>query len=297
VSERPRTAGTAATGAGGGAAEGWGVADLQVRYGRHLAVSGVTIALRPHTVTALVGGDGAGKSTTLKALAGAVGTSGGSVRRPGARRIGYVSPGPGVYTDLTVAENLAFSARVYRLSGRAARERTAELLDRTGLAEAADRLAGNLSGGMRQKLALACALLPEPDLLVLDEPTTGVDPVSRTELWRLIARAAADGAAVLLATTYLDEAERAGTIVVLDAGRQVLAGSPGELVAAFPGAVLEAETRPAGQHTWRLGRRWRLWSPDGTVLPGTAPARPRLEDAVIVATLRASGQGAVSDNK
>ena len=267
------------------------VEDLEVRHGRHVAVSGVTFQLPARSITALVGGDGAGKSSTCKALAGAVGVTAGGILRPDRRRTGYVSPGPGVYQDLTVAENLAFAARVYGLNGREARARTAELLDRTALAGVTGRLAGRLSGGMRQKLAVACALLPRPDLLVLDEPTTGVDPVSRTELWRLIARAAADGAAVLLATTYLDEAERCGTIVALEAGRQIAAGPPERLVATIPGTVLETDTRPDTQDAWRLGRRWRLWSPDGTAPPGTTPARPRLEDAVIVATLHAAREG------
>jgi ABC-2 type transport system ATP-binding protein len=263
----------------------WGVQDLEVRYGGTLAVTGVSFEAAPRTVTALVGADGAGKTTVLRALAGAVRPAAGHVTRPPATGIGYVSAGPGVWRDLSVAENLAFAASAYGLRGAEAARRTGELLERTGLTGARTRLAGQLSGGMRQKLAIAAALLARPGLLVLDEATTGVDPVSRAELWRLIARAAADGAAVVLATTYLDEAERATTAVVLHRGVTLAAGPPDEVVAAMPGAVLTSAARPDGAVAWRHGRGWRIWSPDGGGVPGAERMRPRLEDAVIVATL------------
>ena len=140
----------------------------------------------------------------------------------------------GVYTDLTVDENIAFAGGAYGLAGDERERRAARLLEQTGIAAARGRLAGRLSGGMRQKLAFALAMLHEPKLLVLDEPTTGVDPVSRSELWRLIAGAAADGAAVLVTTTYLDEAERAARVLVLDGGHAVAAGPPEAVAAALP---------------------------------------------------------------
>ena len=136
--------------------------------------------------------------------------------RPGA--IGYFPASTGTYPDLTVAENLAFRATAYNLRGPQAAARAAELTELAGLTAARDRPAGGLSGGMRRKLGVIAAMLHQPELLVLDEPSTGVDPVSRSGLWWLITRAAADGAAVVLATTYLDEAERAGMVLVLDAG-------------------------------------------------------------------------------
>ena len=152
----------------------------------------------------------------------------------------------GVYPDLTVAENLAFRATAYRMLAGEAAARAAELTDRAGLSAARDRLAGQLSGGMRQKLGVIAALLHRPDLLILDEPSTGVDPVSRSGLWSLITSAAAGGAAVILATTYLDDAQRASTVLVLDAGRSLAAGLPEQIVAEMPGSVVLAPGQPAG---------------------------------------------------
>jgi ABC-2 type transport system ATP-binding protein len=271
---------------GPAAAPGYGVDGLTIAYHGRVAVAGVDLEVPAGAVTAVVGGDGAGKTSLLRALVGTVPAERGRVRRPPGTQIGYLSAGPGVWRDLTVAENLQFTGTAYGLGGGALRERAERLLARTGLAGTADRLAGQLSGGMRQKLALAMALLHEPALLVLDEPTTGVDPVSRAELWRLVAGAAAAGAAVVLATTYLDEAERAATVLVLDRGRSLLAGTPDEVVAATPGLVVDAATRPDGIPSWRRGSRWRAWSPDGSTPPGSGLATLDLEDAVIVAQLR-----------
>jgi ABC-2 type transport system ATP-binding protein len=263
----------------------WGVRGLGVRYGGRSALDDVTFEVAARSVAAVVGGDGAGKTSLLRALAGVVRPSAGTVSRPNERRIGYVSAGGGVWADLTAAENLEFAGRAYGLGVGRLRSRTAGLLERTGLAAARDRLAGRLSGGMRQKLALAMALVHEPELLILDEPTTGVDPVSRVELWRLLAGAAAAGAAVALATTYLDEAERAATVLVLDQGHALLSGTPEEVLAAVPGRVVEASARPDGVPAWRRGARWRAWSPDGAPLPGAAEVAADLEDAVVVAQL------------
>jgi ABC-2 type transport system ATP-binding protein len=265
--------------------EGFGVTDLRIRYGGHTAVQGVTFTAPAHTIAALVGGDGAGKTSVLRALAGAIAPAGGSVQRPDERRIGYMPAGEAVYRDLTVDENLDFSARAYGVRGEEGARRATELLDRTGLGAARGRLGGQLSGGMRQKLALAMALLHQPELLVLDEPTTGIDPVSRAELWRLIAAAAAAGAAVVLATSYVDEAERAATVVVLSDGQVLLAGSPEQVVARTPGVVVESAARLDPVDSWLRGTRWRTWSPDGTIPPGAARAEPDLEDAVVVAEL------------
>jgi ABC-type multidrug transport system ATPase subunit len=200
------------------AATVWGAHDLTVRYGRRTALDAVTVEVAPGQVTAVIGGDGAGKTTLLRALAGVVKPAAGRVVRPDRRRIGYVAGVSGVYDDLSVDENVAFVAAAYGLTEADRDRRVAELFTRTGLRGTGSRLAGRLSGGMRQKLAFALALLHEPDLLVLDEPTTGVDPVSRAELWGMIAASAAAGAAVFVSTTYLDEARRAATVLLLEDG-------------------------------------------------------------------------------
>jgi ABC-2 type transport system ATP-binding protein len=273
-------------GGGPGRRGSWGCRGLGVRYGGTVALEDVSLDVSAGTVAAVVGGDGAGKTSLLRALAGTVRPVAGTVRRPGVRRLGYVSAGSGVWADLTVAENLDFAGRAYGLEADRLERRVSGLLKRTGLAEARDRLAGQLSGGMRQKLAFAMVVVHEPDLLILDEPTTGLDPVSRAELWRLLAGAVAGGAAVVVATTYLDEAERAATVLVLDRGRTLLAGTPDEVLEATPGLVVEGAERPPGIPSWRRGARWRAWSPDGSVPPAARPVNLDLEDAVIVAQLR-----------
>jgi ABC-2 type transport system ATP-binding protein len=258
----------------------WGADDLVVRYRRTVALDQVGIEVPAGQVTAVVGGDGAGKSTLLRCLAGAQAPSAGTVRRPGKAAVGYLPAGSGLYSDLTVTENLDFRATGYRMSREAARRRAAEYLSSAGLTDAADRLAGQLSGGMRCKLGVIAAMLPSPQLLVLDEPTTGVDPVSRSGLWWLIARAAAEGCAVVLATTYLDEAERCGSVLVLDEGKVLAAGTSDEIIAAMPGA-LNTATAGGTDRAWRRGGQWRVWDPDGTA----GDIKPDLQDAVTVAAI------------
>ena len=217
----------------------WGCQGLSVRYGDTVALEDVSLEVPAGAVAAVVGGDGAGKTTLLRALAGTVRPAAGTVRRPDRRRLGYVSAGPGVWADLTVDENLSFAGRAYGLSADDLEVRVGALLDRTGLAEAHDRLAGRLSGGMRQKLALAMAVAHEPDLLVLDEPTSGVDPLQRARLWETIRASAEHGAGVLVTTHHLAEAEQCDRLVVLAGGRVVAAGSLPEIV----GDTTAAEVR------------------------------------------------------
>ncbi len=270
-----------------------------VRYGRTTALHEVTLRAEAGTVTCAVGGDGAGKTTLLRVLAGALAPTSGTVERPPATTIGYLPAGAGLYDDLTVNENLAFSARAYGLAPASARVGAETLLARTGLAGVGERLAGQLSGGMRQKLGVVRAMLHQPRLLVLDEPTTGVDPVSRADLWWLIARAAASGAAVVLSTTYVEEARRARLVVLLEGGRVLASGSPAAIVDSVPGQVLVSREPPpveARPRAWRRGRTWHRWVPraDAAEPPsGWAVTAPDLRDAVVVATL-AAGTDAVN---
>ena len=279
---------------GGSQARGsWGASAVCLSYDGVLALDGVSVTVAGGQITAAVGGDGAGKTSLLRCLAGAARPDSGEVRRPDKARIGFLPASSGVYPDLTVAENLAFRATGYGVRADVAARRAAELMEQAGLAAARDRLAAKLSGGMRQKLGVIAALLHRPELLILDEPTTGVDPVSRSGLWWLIASAAADGAAVIFATTYLDDAQRAGEVLVLDAGRPLASGAPDQIVRALPGSVRALSALPAGQageRAWRRGAGWRVWCPPGVASPddpgmlGT-PAEADLEDAVIVAAL------------
>jgi ABC-2 type transport system ATP-binding protein len=301
--------------AGGGTGLlGWGLREVSVWHDNTSALDNVSLAAVAGQVTAVVGGDGAGKTTLLRCLAGAQAPGSGQVSRPDARRIGYLPATSGIYPDLTVAENLAFRATAYGLTAARAREQAAEYLDRAGLAAAAGRLAGQLSGGMRQKLGMIAAMLHRPQLLVLDEPSTGVDPVSRSDLWWLIARAAAAGSAVVFSTSYLDEAERAAWVLALDAGRVLATGPPEEIVAAIPGTLRVLTEHPAADHirrAWRRGGRWRVWDPpaggrelasrrepasrrelagrigvaDGTGGRAGTVIRPDLQDAVTIAAL------------
>ncbi|MFW2512393.1 ATP-binding cassette domain-containing protein [Demequina sp. SO4-13] len=272
-------------------ARAWGLDSVTVRYGRHTALDQVTLHAVPGEVRALVGGDGAGKTTALRALAGALRPEEGEVRAPGRSRIGFMPTAAGVWRDLSVDENIAFAAAAHGVRGATLRERRAELLERAGLAAATDRLAGALSGGMRQKLAFFLAMLHRPDLLILDEPSTGVDPVSRVDLWRMISQAAADGAAVVMATTYLDEAERASHVLALDTGRVLIEGTPAQVLAAVPGHVTTLETPEVPAYAWRRGAAWRQWSPEAPA-SGDAPAAD-LEDAMVAAAFakQASAEG------
>ncbi len=266
----------------------FGVTDLVVRYGRLTAVCGVSFTVPPGRIVSLIGGDGAGKTTTLRALAGVVAPAAGQVRSPGKAGIGYVPAGPGVYMDLTIEENLAFSGHAYGVPAAVLDRRIGALLAATALSPARRRLAGALSGGMRRKLALAMALIHEPRLLILDEATTGVDPVSRAELWRMIAGAAARGAAVVFATTYIEEAERAFHVVALERGRVLLKGSPEGIVASIPGRIREVRERPQGGIAYRRGQGFRLWDPKS----GDEGIRPDLEDALVIAALKARERAA-----
>jgi len=213
--------------------------NLSRRFGDVQAVRGLTLEVRPGELFALVGPDGAGKTTALRLLAGLLDADEGRAEicgydvrtHPDAvkDRIGYMPQRFGLYTDLTVEENIAFFGELFG-TDRDERERLAgEYLAMTRMAEFRRRRAGQLSGGMKQKLALICTLLHRPQALLLDEPTCGVDPLSRRDFWRILEALAAGGMAVLVSTAYLDEAERCARAGLMHRGRLVWSGPPEEI--------------------------------------------------------------------
>jgi ABC-2 type transport system ATP-binding protein len=260
--------------------------DVTVRFGERIALDRVSVDVPPGSVVAVVGGDGAGKTTLLRTLIGRVVPDSGRVLTPDSRQIGYLPSGSGTWRALTVHENLDLVAHAYSDDPAGLDARRETLLSAAGLIAARDRLAGELSGGMRQKLGFCMAMLHSPRVVVLDEPSTGVDPVSRVELWGLVADAAADGTAVVLATTYLDEAARAHDVLVLDEGRVLLRGTPAEVLAASPGTVSNVGEPRDPSLAWRRGRRLHEWH-DGAPRPADETVDVDLEDAVIAASLAA----------
>jgi ABC-2 type transport system ATP-binding protein len=263
----------------------YSVRSATVRFGPAVALDEVTVEVPAGSVVAVVGGDGAGKSTLLRALAGEVSLDGGTVQAPPRQRLGYLPASAGSWAALTVTQNIDFVAGIYGLAGDELAARRAELLDRAALTPAAGRLAAQLSGGMRRKLGFVMAIAHRPDLLILDEPSTGVDPVSRIDLWRLASEAAASGAAVLMSTTYLDEAERAAHLVVLDRGRVLVQGSYDQVRAGFAGVVTRADQPVRAEWCWRRGRVLHEYWPLGDPPAGGAIVAPDLEDIVIALSL------------
>ncbi|MFT4127872.1 MAG: ABC transporter ATP-binding protein [Gordonia sp. (in: high G+C Gram-positive bacteria)] len=266
------------------------VEQVTVRFGDRIALDQVSLGVGAGELVAVVGGDGAGKTTLLRVLAGELGVDAGATRPVPRIRLGFLSAGPGSWAALTVRQNLDFVGGCYRLHGAALARRRDAIIDRCGLAAAVDRPAAALSGGMRRKLGVAMALLHRPALVILDEPSTGVDPVSRLDLWRLVSEAAADGAAVVVSTTYLDEAQRATRLLVLDDGHELVSGTYPEIHAAFPGVITAADRPERPEWSWRRGRaRHEYWpAPSGSTMPGT-PVDPDLEDIVVALSLRRRG--------
>jgi ABC-2 type transport system ATP-binding protein len=263
------------------------VRSATVRHGGVLALDDVSVTVVPGSVVVVVGGDGAGKTTLLRALVGELALEHGSVRAPVPARIGYLTAAAGSWPALTVRQNMDFVGGIYGLAGERLQQRREELLARAGLTEAGDRLASQLSGGMRRKLGFCMAMQHQPELLVLDEPTTGVDPVSRIDLWRLVSEAAAAGAAVLMSTTYLDEAERAGSLLVLDGGRTLAEGSLVDVRKTLVGSVTVAERPHRTPWAWRRGRLFHEWWPDDAQRPADVTAiEPDLEDVVVALSLQ-----------
>lgn len=264
------------------------VSHLSRAFGVTRAVDDVSLSITSGEIYGLVGPDGAGKTTCLRLICGAlhldqgqVAIDGFSIQRQAEQaraQIGYLSQHFSLYEDLTVLENIRFLAEVRGLARGAWLPRSREILAFVGLGEYENRLAGKLSGGMKQKLSLACALVNQPRLLLLDEPTTGVDPVTRQDFWQLMIRLASDQAvAVLVCTPYMDEASRCSRVGFIRHGKIIVEGPPRGLREVLRGRVLElagrpmevlaqiARADPSVQNVQRFGDRLHL-----RVLPGEA---------------------------
>jgi ABC-2 type transport system ATP-binding protein len=218
-------------------------------FGAVRAVSGLSLGITKGELFGLVGPDGSGKTTTLRMLAGILTPSGGdalvagcSIRREPERlkdRIAYMSQRFGLYGDLSVLENLDFYADVFEVPGPERAARVRRLLDFSGLGPFGHRLADQLSGGMRQKLGLACALVHQPEILLLDDPTSGVDPVSRRDFWRILYEMLKEGVTILMTTAYLDEAERCGRVGLMYKGRLLAVDTPARVKTLLRGQLVE----------------------------------------------------------
>ncbi|KPK17249.1 MAG: hypothetical protein AMJ62_01980 [Myxococcales bacterium SG8_38] len=293
------------------------VEHLSRRFGELVAVRDVSFEVRRGEIFGMLGPNGAGKSTTLRILCGILDPSGGSARVVGfdvntepervKQSIGYMTQRFSLYEDLTVEENLRFYAGIYGLSRRVRHARVAEELARSGLADRRKQLTGTLSGGWKQRLALVCATIHRPPLLFLDEPTAGVDPVSRREFWGRIHRIASEGTTVIVTTHYMDEAERCHRLAFMFRGTILDIGTPDAVVERRELRVAWVETpnaaaavdalreHPAVDEVAPFGDRVRLTTRGGmnpiTLAhdllgegPGVSDARevtPNVEDAFV----------------
>ena len=268
------------------------VHDLQKSFGTHTVVRGLNLQVAAGEVCGFLGANGSGKTTTIRMLCGLLTPDGGSGTCLGfdivshasriRRQVGYMTQRFSLYEDLTVFENLDFVARVYQLRDR--RQKVQDIMARMGLAGRADQPAGQLSGGWKQRLALAACVLHEPKLLLLDEPTAGVDAEARREFWDLIHDMAGEGLTTLVSTHYMDEAERCERIVYLSDGHIVAQGSPDQVARTSGIITYEA----AGQGVDEAARRLRQ-------MPGIEAAAVFGRSVRIAGTDRAALERAVAD--
>jgi ABC-2 type transport system ATP-binding protein len=292
---------------------------LSRSFGKLWAVKDVSLAVRRGEIFGILGPNGAGKSTTIRMLCGILDPSGGRGRVVGydiatqaekiKLRIGYMTQRFSLYEDLSVEENLAFYAGIYGVPRQKRAARVARTLDMLGLTDRKSQLAGTLSGGWKQRVALASATIHEPPLLFLDEPTAGVDPVSRREFWERIHRIAHEGTTVIVTTHYMDEAERCHRLAFIFRGQLLDVGTPGEVVErrqlrvaevevseparagdllrgeegvdeiAHFGPIMRVITRGAGTDPEALTRR--VLGEHGIEVRATQPGRPGVEDAFV----------------
>ncbi|MFI4938902.1 MAG: ATP-binding cassette domain-containing protein [Burkholderiales bacterium] len=228
------------------------VRDVSKFFAQLTAVDRVSFSVRPGEIFGLVGPDGAGKTTTMRMLASVMRPDAGSILIDGIdviadpeqtkRHVSYMPQRFGLYDDLTVDENIRFYADLFEVPRKVWRERAQHLLEASGMTPFGKRLAGQLSGGMKQKLGLTCALVHAPRVLLLDEPTTGVDPVSRREFWQILYSLRSEGVAMIISTAYLDEAERCDRLALLYQGSIMYCDTPLRLKQSMPGAIIRVES-------------------------------------------------------
>ncbi len=292
--------------------------DLVRTFGPLRAVDCLDLEVKAGEMIGLVGPDGAGKTTAIRLLCGALQPTSGSIRVAGydlpdqvekaREEIGYLAQKFSLYGDLTVQENLEFFGEVFDMDAAERKKRSTDLLRFAGLEEFANRRAAALSGGMQKKLGLASALVHRPKVLLLDEPTGGVDPVARQEFWHLLIGLLREGSAVLVSTPYMDEAMRFNRVIFMNHGRALISGAPRDLIATLNGKILELAAEPqmkareiANQdvdvedvHSFGGYLHLRVRSPEGPKkrLPGRlkkagvtvehlVPVAPTLEDVFI----------------
>ncbi len=271
------------------------VKNLKKSFGKTKAMDGVTFSVKKGGIFGLIGPDGAGKTTTLRVLSGIMDADSGGVSVLGINlpagaenvkeRIGYMPQKFSLYTDLTVRENVDFFAEVFGIGKKILEKRLKPVLSMTGLGPFKDRLAGNLSGGMKQKLALMVTLIHRPELLILDEPTTGVDPVSRREFWEILQEILSEGVSIIVSTPYMDEAEWCTDIGLMFKGKMIKKGGPAALKKEFKGTAVEITAKGNAMETAGIisgvkgvrdvqeaGGKFRAIIDDNKVIPGVKKA-------------------------
>jgi ABC-2 type transport system ATP-binding protein len=305
---------------------------LTRHFKKVVAVDQLSLSISHGEIFGLVGPDGAGKTTTIRLLCAIMNPTSGSAKVAGfdtvkeaeqiKRRIGYMAQRFNLYGDLSVMENLNFFADIFAVSGEARGERIAQLLAFARLTEFKDRRAAQLSGGMQKKLALACTLIHEPEILFLDEPTTGVDPVSRREFWDILSDLHLRGVTLFVSTPYMDEAERCSRVGLMFEGEMIVCDEPekvkdlisGELIEIRPDdlrrardivaemdGVLEIQTYGDLLHVFvdsvekRLGEVESQLKGQGIVVSGLRQTRPRMEEAFISLIRKRIAEGRASN--
>ncbi|KZN13883.1 ABC transporter ATP-binding protein [Marinomonas sp. TW1] len=290
---------------------------LSKQFGQHIAVNQLDLSIPKGCIYGFLGPNGCGKSTSIRLLTGLLEASSGEVHILGEslkgneenlkRRLGYMTQRFSLYDTLSVKENLQFVAAIYGFTGKRARQRIDELLALYDLTAQHKQHAGSMSGGQKQRLALACATLHSPELLFLDEPTSAVDPENRREFWERLFDLSASGTSILVSTHYMDEAERCHALAILEKGHKRADGSPQDLMAQLPASVIEVSgdaLRPLKQQLTQhpsvlsaaqVGTYLRVLVKDNQAAPlefmrqlcpqhQVAMTRPNLEDVFVVST-------------